>query len=141
VKNKPLVIGICAFTILIVLILMIQPWASWAKKPFKDLSAEKISEVSVQLLPPDVTLKLSENEISDLVKILHSVVIYNVDDSYKSYVGQAVIYTISKTDGTKIKINAYNPFLIIDDVGYKTKYEPCEQLNALGNQIRNADDP
>lgn len=140
-KNKPLVIGICAFTILIVLILMIQPWASWAKKPFKDLSAEKISEVSVQLLPPDVTLKLSENEISDLVKILHSVVIYNVDDSYKSYVGQAVIYTISKTDGTKIKINAYNPFLIIDDVGYKTKYEPCEQLNALGNQIRNADDP
>ena len=63
--------------------------------------------------------------------------IYNKDSSYEQYSGQAVIYTISKADGTVLTINAYNPFLITDGVGYKTKYEPCEELNSLGNKIHN----
>jgi hypothetical protein len=135
-KKKHLLICICVIIILISFILIIR---NREEIPFKDLSAEEISEVSVQLLPPDVTLRLNESEINDLVKILHSVVIYNRDDSYKNYNGQAVSYIISKTDGTTMRITAYNPFLIIEGTGYKTKYEPCEQLNRLGNQIREAD--
>lgn len=32
-------------------------------------------------------------------------------------------------DGTQTEVMVYNPFLVIDGVGYKTKYEPCEALN------------
>ena len=32
----------------------------------------------------------------------------------------------------------YNPFLIIDGVGYKTKYEPCQALNSYANELLNS---
>lgn len=70
------------------------------------------------------------------MEILHKVVIYKEDNAYTEYAGQGVSYEITKTDGTITRIIAYNPFVIIDGVGYKTKYEPCEQLNWLGNNIR-----
>lgn len=104
-------------------------------RPFKDLEVEDIKEVTVWLLPPDIKLAFTEEEVNELVQILNSVVIYKEDNSYKDYDGQAVIFTITKTDGTQISINAYNPFIIIDGTGYKTKYKPCEELNNLANNL------
>lgn len=120
--------------LVVILFLIFKPWGN---KPLKDLSVSEITDVSVQLLPPDESFDLSNDEIIELTDILNSVVAYNKDSSHDQYAGQAVIYTISKTDGTTLTVNAYNPFLIIDGVGYKTKYGPCEELNALGNGIRN----
>ena len=34
----------------------------------------------------------------------------------------------------------YNPFLVIDGVGYKTKYEPCEALNHYANRLLEEED-
>lgn len=109
-------------------------------RPFQDLTASEISSVSVQLLPPDVALELNNTDIEKLVSVLHNVIIYNKDNSYGDYNGQAVIYTITKTDGNQTVVQAYNPFLIIDGTGYKTKYEPCEKLSQLGNEILNEAD-
>lgn len=111
---------------------------SHGTRPFQHITASDISSVSVQVLPPDATLELGETDINQLVAILHTVVIYNKDNSYGDYNGQAVIYTIAKKDGTQSVVQAYNPFLIIDGVGYKTKYEPCEELSQLGNRIMNS---
>lgn len=72
-----------------------------------------------------------------MTEILNLVVIYNKVSSHDQYAGRAVIYTIVKTDGTILTVNAYNPFLIIDSVGYKTEYEPCQELNALDSKILN----
>lgn len=105
------------------------------QKPFEKLTTEEIKEVTVELYPPDTTAELDEKEIEDLVEILHQVVIYKKDNTYSDYCGQAVIYKITKNDGTAIEVQAYNPFLIIDGVGYTTKYEPCQKLNSLGNKI------
>lgn len=131
-KRKSFIISICIVTTIVVLLLIIQPWE---KKPFKNLSANEITSVSVRLLPPSKTFNLSSNEIIELTELLNSVVVYNKDSSHNQYNGQAVIYTITKIDGTILTINAFNPFLIVGGVGYKTKYEPCEELNALGNRI------
>ena len=133
-KKKQLIIGSVVIIVAAILLLTTQPWG---KKPFKDLSVNQITSVSVELLPPQKCFDLSGDDISELTEILNSVVIYNKDSSYAQYDGQAVIYTITKTDGTTLTVNAYNPFLIIDSVGYKTKYEPCQELNALGNKILN----
>lgn len=103
--------------------------------PFIDLKVEDIAGVTVELYPPGTKAEFNSQEIEDLVGILHKVVIYSEDNSYTEYNGQAVVFKITKTDGTMIEINAYSPFLIINGVGYKTKYGPCEQLTRLGNKI------
>lgn len=44
------------------------------------------------------------------------------------------------SDGTQTSIMAYNPFLVIDGTGYRTKYEPCEALNSYANRLLNEED-
>ena len=68
-------------------------------------------------------------ELDRLVALLRDVVIYEEDDLYTEYEGQAVTVQLTMSDGTQTSITAYNPFLIIDGIGYRTEYEPCETLN------------
>ena len=103
-----------------------------AHRPFKDLEAADITSASVRLSPPDTTIQIVETE--ELVSYLNEVVIYNKDNSYTEYAGQAVIFTLSLADGSQVEIIAYNPFIIIDGIGYKCKYEPCEALNHYANE-------
>ena len=104
-------------------------------KPFRDLRAEEIASVTVELYSPDVTLELTREEIGQLVPILNRASVYRRDNSYSEYCGQAVVYTITRTDGTCVTVQAYNPFLVINGVGYRTKYGPCEELSQLGNDL------
>ena len=104
-------------------------------KPLKDLRFDQVAAATVELYPPDAALILTEEDIRRLVPMLNQVVTYQRDDSYGEYCGQAVIFTLTKTDGTQLRVQAYNPFIVIDGVGYRTKYGPCETLNQLGNNI------
>lgn len=132
-KKKQMIIVLIIVVILIIGLYTFK--ISLGNRPLKDLSISEISEVSVELTPPDKTFKLKNSEITKLISILQTVVTYRQDESYKDYCGQAVVFTITKTDGTQIVVNAYNPFIIINGIGYKTKYEPCQELNSFGNDI------
>lgn len=103
------------------------------KKPYKDLVATQIASATVHLTPPDTTVQIVD--IEEFVAYLKDVVIYNKDNSYTEYSGQGVAFTLTMTDGTQTRIIAYNPFLVIDGVGYKTKYEPCEALSNYANML------
>lgn len=103
------------------------------KRPFKDLKGTDIVSASVELMPPDVELEISDRE--KLAELLRQVVIYRRDDSYKDYDGQAAVFTLIMEDGTAVEITDYTPFVIIDGVGYKAKYEPCEALNSYANAL------
>jgi len=103
-------------------------------RPFKDITADQIASASVEIVPPDRSADLSRESIEELAGILRVATVYRRDDSYRDYAGQAAVYTIVMTDGSTVTVQAYNPFLIIDGVGYRTKYEPCQALNALGNE-------
>ena len=47
----------------------------------------------------------------------------------------------SSISGTiKTDIMAYNPFLVIDGIGYRTKYEPCQMLNSYANRLLDKED-
>lgn len=104
-------------------------------KPLRGLSANEITAATVELYPPDATMELTQEEIKELVPILNRVVTYRRDDTYRESAGQAVIFTLTKTDGVHLRVQAYNPFIVIDGVGYRTKYGPCEELNQLGNDL------
>ena len=90
-----------------------------AHRPFKDLEAADITSASVRLSPPDTTIQIVETE--ELVSYLNEVVIYNKDNSYTEYAGQGAVFTLSLADGSQVKITEFNPFIIIDGIGYKCK--------------------
>lgn len=108
------------------------------QKPYRNLDAFQIIMATVRLTPPDKTIQITE--IKELVEYLEDVVIYNKDNSYTEYAGQAVTFTLTMSDGTQTSIMAYNPFLVIDGTGYKTKYEPCQALNSYANGLLNKED-
>lgn len=105
------------------------------QRPYRDLQASDITFAAVRLTPPDKTVRIVEcRELADYLK---EVVIYQRDNSYREYSGQAVTFMLTLEDGTQTEIMAYNPFLVIDGIGYKTKYEPCEALNNYANRLLN----
>lgn len=122
--------GICLA--LAILLLCLFPELS-GRRPFKDMDGADILSATVELMPPDVELEVSDTE--KLAELLRQVVIYRQDDSYRDYAGQAAVFTLSMDDGTVVEITEYTPFVIIDGVGYKAKYEPCEALNSYANAL------
>lgn len=111
---------------------------SSGRKPFKDVKPSEIASATVRLSPPDKTILITEME--ELSNYLNNVVIYNKDNSFTEYSGQGVTFTLTMTDGTQTEIMAYNPFLVIDGVGYRTKYEPCNALSSYANRLLNEGD-
>ena len=111
---------------------------SRGKMPYKDLKASDIASVAVYLSPPNKTVQITDAEIEELVSYLNEIVIYNEDNAYTDYCGQTVMFTLTMADGSQEEITAFNPFVIINGIGYKTKYEPCEQLSRYANKLLNA---
>lgn len=106
-------------------------------RPYKNLEETEIASATVHLTPPDKTVQIED--IAALTELLRDVVNYRKDDSYTEYSGQGVTFTLTMADGSRTDITAYNPFLIMDGVGYKTKYEPCEALNHYANSLLNSE--
>jgi hypothetical protein len=104
-------------------------------RPFKDLQEGDIESAAVECIPPGVKKDLSRDEIKELADLLRTVVVYHWGAPSESVAGQAVLFTIIKTDGALETVNACNPFLFLNGAGYKTKYGPCEELSAFGNRI------
>lgn len=136
-KSKGSLILSIFFSCILLLVVIVFATAS-GKRPFKNLDSSKIVSAKVQLTPPGKTIQIIE--INELAGYLNDVVIYHKDNSYTEYDGQGVIFTLLMEDGTQTEIMAYNPFLIIDGVGYRTKYEPCETLNSYANRLLNEED-
>ena len=103
------------------------------RRPFKDLTSADIASAQIHLIPPDQTITVADTD--KLVSYLNELVIYYQDDSYREYAGQAVIITLENTDGKQIEVIADNIFITINGVRYKTKYEPCEELNNYANSL------
>lgn len=121
--------------IVTVIILLVLAAVMMGKRPFRSLKAEQIAAMTVTLTPPDVTIELEPEQIQQAATLISQIVTYQKDQSYTDYAGQGVIFTITMTDGTKYSIMGYNPFVVIDGVGYRTKQEPCEQLNSFANEL------
>ena len=103
------------------------------KRPFRNLEAADIAAATVCLSPPDKTLEVTDREA--LADYLRAAVIYRRDDSYTEYCGQGVTFDLTMADGAEVSVTAYNPFLVIDGVGYRTEYAPCEALNGYANDL------
>ena len=129
-KNKKVwfIIAVVALTLIVSVMLI----TFRGRKPLKNI---ELVSATVRLMPPDKTIQI--NDLDELEDLLEDIVIYNQDDSYTKYVGQAVVFSVTMLDGSQMEVTAYNPFVIIDGVGYRCKYEPCEKLNNFTNRLLN----
>ena len=106
------------------------------KRPFKDLGTDSLKSAAIFVIPPEKTVIIQDKvTLEDLAEILGRVKIYQRDESGREYNGQLVQFTITLATGDIHKIGAFGSFIFIDDICYKTKYEPSEELNVLGNRI------
>ena len=103
------------------------------KKPYRDLDASEILSAAVRVEPPGKTLPIADTK--KLTEYLRDVVIYNRDDSYKTYDGLSITYTLTMTDGMQTEIMPYNPCIVIDGVGYRTERESSDALISYANQL------
>ena len=118
-KKYALIAAACVVVIGAVLLI----YGALGRKPFRGLEPGEIVTASVTLTPPDVTLAVEDT--GTLSRLLGDLVVYrDAGDSYRDYAGQGVKYTLTLADGTVTEVTAFNPFLIIDDTAYKTKYAP-----------------
>lgn len=106
---------------------------SAGQRPFADLQAEDIASARALLSPPGETVVLQDTH--RLAELLREIVIYREDDSYRDYAGQTCLFVIEKTDGTRLEITAFSPFVIIDGVGYRCRPAPCEALSQYANRL------
>lgn len=106
------------------------------EKTLSEIKTEDVSSFIVRLRPPDEEFTITDEQVTvELVDLLNDVTIYEEDNSFEDYSGQWVEFELTMTDGSSKTVVAYNPFIIIDGVGYKTEYEPCEKLSAFGNSL------
>ncbi len=133
--NKRIIIVV---SILIIGILVVILFNTFGRKPFAKLSASEIVSAELFIIPPEKNIDLrDEEDIAELTDILNEIVIYREDNSGREYAGQLVQVTIILKNGETHTIGAYNPFLFLNGKCYRTKYEPCQKLNAFGNRILN----
>lgn len=133
--KKKLIIVSSIILLIICTIVLINPFKT---KPFAKIKAEDIESVELFLIPPNRTISVTDHTaIAMLTEILKEIELYQEDDSGRDYNGQLVQFTIVLKNGETHRIGAYNPFLFLNDKCYRTKYGPCEKLNALGNQLFN----
>ena len=105
------------------------------QKPFRSWEKADIAQVELTLTPPDQSFVLTDAEAGELLPLLQKVVLYQGDNSYTDYAGPAVVFDLPMQAGPTTQVGAYNPFVLLDGVGYRTKYEPCEALNAFANRL------
>lgn len=123
-------------TLLIVLALVFIITMVLGARPFKKLSADEVASISVFAIPPEVTVLVEDrSQIQEIVRIINKVKTYEKSEEWREYSGQYVSFTLTMESGEQLEIAAYNPFIVINGQGYKTKYEPCQELNAIANKI------
>ncbi len=120
-------------TLLLVILVSVRLFTSTDDKPFKEIEFSDVVSVTVSIPPSDSLIYITE--MKELITLLKDIVIYNEDSSYEEQRGQAVIYSLMMVDGTENKIMILNPFVVINGVGYKTKYESCEKLDIFANKL------
>ena len=76
--------------------------------------------------------ELSQNECDELIELLSNIVIFEKDTTWgkEPYVGvYCEMFYIEYTNGQTIDISGSPPFFFINDVAYKTNYDPCHKVS------------
>lgn len=135
-RHKSRIVLGCILVVIVGSLLYIKPWGT---RPFKDLTAENITSMSITLEPPDVDIPLSGEQVEECVSLLRQVVAYHRKGNFMDNrtAGQVVRITIIDSSNRDMVISFFgNISVTVDDVKYKVKYEESEALDSFANSLR-----
>lgn len=104
------------------------------RRPLKELRAGDILRVTAECWP-DLEITLTAEETARLTPLLNGLTVYQKDMSYQEYDGDPTIFSLEKADGTVLRVFAYQPFAVIDGVGYRGKYETLCALDRFAASL------
>lgn len=106
-----------------------------ALERLQSATPDDISKVDIMLMPPCETVGLSKPQIEEMLTLMKDVKAYEYDNSHLEYGGQSIMFTITYADGETMTITDFNPFIIINHVGFRTEYEPAQALSVFANSV------
>jgi len=103
------------------------------ERPFRDLSASDILEVTLYANYYGTVLTLSDNQVNELAQILRKVVVYDrVHSERLVTAGGGMTFHLTKTIGGIITVSGFgSDIIIINGVGYRAKEKPLGGLNRM----------
>ncbi|MDR1590025.1 MAG: DUF4362 domain-containing protein [Oscillospiraceae bacterium] len=107
---------------------------------FKGWTVENVASVDLSLNPPGTYVTVYDRgQIADIVNGILALDIGKATEEWRDMAmgGQTVQFNMRKADGEYIEIGVFTPYVIINEQSYEAKYESCEALNSLGNEIGN----
>ena len=132
-KRWPFCIGVVVILVVFIFVLF---KLNTGENPFKTLKPEEVQKIELLVRPPYSIIEItSAKQIQEIINELNQVVIYEEDNSWKEVDGQYIQYIITMTNGQVKTIGAYDTCIIIEGVGYKSKYAIFENLNKIANSI------
>lgn len=104
--------------------------------PCSSLKMEEIKEIRIFYVPPEQTVILSQEELAKAVDLLQDMKAYHRGYMSNSLIGQAVKFTIIKSDGTEIEIIIVgNTTITINGASYRAQYATTEAVTSFANSI------
>ena len=131
-KGKIIVTVICG---LMVIAGVVMYQMNKGTKPLKDLSMDDVESISMSMYLSSVTIELDEDEMERVVELLREIAVYEEDETYGEYNGMPITFWLKASDGSVRNINIGAPFVVIDGVGYRAKYDSCEALDQYANSL------
>ena len=103
-------------------------WPEENSKPFETLQDSDIAQIYITRTYPYYELSLNEKD--ELIRLLNNIVIFERYDNFVEYEGfYSMMFKIRYTNGESISVSGSPPLFFINDVAYKTEYEPCHKVS------------
>ena len=129
-KKIAMVIGV------VLILFVIIAYFFFPVTPCSSLKMEDIKEIRIFCVPPEQTVILSQEELAKAVDLLQDMKASHRGYISNSLIGQAVKFTIIKSDGTEIEIViAGNTTLTINGASYRAQYTTTEAVTSFANDV------
>lgn len=101
------------------------------------MTADNVSQISVELVPPNETILLQGEQVDTMLDLIH-----NLKPGHPTVRlglnGQTVTITVWNSRGTQLTVMPAGSYVKINGIFYTTSYEECEALNNFANSLLEA---
>lgn len=137
-KRKHFIPFVIAAAMLFTLFILFTVKNPSKSNPFKELQTTDIADMTIHLTPPDVSITLEGDEIAEALSLLQNLTFRK--KNYEDVVGQGILFTITRTDGTQTALSLCGDLMKLDGVKYISEYEPAQAVNSFANGLEANDE-
>lgn len=98
------------------------------RHPFADVKDKDVDKIVI--IDGKLSYTLSESEQKELIPLINSVIVYEKNSLWKNRDGNCgpTVEIYLSDQGQATTVVFLNDYVVIDDQGYRCKYEPCSEV-------------